>query len=432
MNEVNQAETDGDSGNPSGLPRAFISLASLPFRWLLAGHLSFFLAMQGLLLVRSLLAWDLTKSEMSLAYINLMVALPMVAGSLVGGAVTDRMERRSLVAIGQILILSCESLILSLILLGQLAYWHMLVTAFLVGCAFPFVMPARMAIVYNVVGRQHLPNAMALTAGASNLARVLGPALSGIMIHFFSLKGAYALSIFLYVIATLCMFRLPACHPGRQDGKSLLTDMIYGFRYVTGHRPIFLCLIFGMFPMLIVMPVQNLLVVFTDEVWNVGESGLGLVMTIMGIGGVIGALWVARMPHNARRVNLMITSTLAFAIFLAGFSLIPIFSLALIPLLIANIFANASQTLNNTILQLLVDDSVRGRMSSFIMLTFGLTPLGVLPIAFLSEQIGAPLAVFIACLVLALIVLGFYFFSPTLRHLDERVQETPHPHSMIR
>jgi len=409
----------------SKLPRGFVSLGSIPFRWFLVGHLSFFLAMQGLVLVRSLLAWDLTKSEMSLAYINLSVAVPMVIGSLIGGAVTDRMERKRLVVIGQTVILGCEGLILALILLEQIAFWHMVVTAFMVGCAFPFVMPARMAIVYDIVGRQHLANALALSAGANNLARVLGPALSGIMIHFFSLKGAYVLSIALYVLASICMLRLPACHPTRHDDKSLFADMLYGFRYVTGHRPIFLCLIFGMFPMLIVMPVQNLLVVFTDEVWRTGQSGLGLMMTIMGIGGVIGALWVARMPHNARRVNLMITTTLAFAVFLGVFSLTPSFTLALVPLLIANIFGNASQTLNNTILQLLVADNIRGRMSSFIMLTFGLTPLGVLPIAYLAERIGAPIAVFYACLVLVLIVLGFYFFSPTLRHLDEQALEAP-------
>jgi MFS family permease len=138
------------------------------------------------------------------------------------------------------------------------------------------------------------------------------------------------------------------------------------------------------------------------------------------------------MPHNARRSNLMITTTLAFAVFLGVFSLTPSFAFALVPLLIANIFGNASQTLNNTILQLLVADNIRGRMSSFIMLTFGLTPLGVLPIAFLAERIGAPIAVFMACLVLVLIVSGFYFFSPTLRHLDEQAKEAPHTHPPTR
>jgi MFS family permease len=424
VNDINGIKPPVISGQPDHyrFPRAFAALASVPYRWLLAGNLTFFLAMQGLILVRSLLAWELTGSEMSLAYINLMVAVPMVFGSLIGGAITDRVERKGLVIIGQLLILLCETVVLVLIFTDSLAFWHMMVTAFCVGCVFPFVMPARMAIVYNVVGRPHLANAIALIAGANNLARVLGPALIGLMIHFFSITGAYVLCTLLYLISTVCMLKLPACQPGDREVKPLLADMIYGFKYVTGHRPILICLLFGMFPMLIVMPIQNLMVVFTDQVWGVGDTGLGLVMTIMGIGGVIGALWVARMPHNVGRIKLMVYTALAFAVFLAGFSLTPWFYLALIPLLIANIFANASQTLNNTVLQLLVDDNVRGRMSSFIMLTFGLTPLGVLPVAYLSEKIGAPHAIFWACMLLGLVVIAFYVFSDTLRNLDERMQ----------
>jgi len=422
MNKMNHTEStqhEADMASRPESPQAFIALGSRPFRWLLAGHMTFFLAMQGLILTRSILAWELTGSELSLAYINMAVAIPMVFGAFIGGAVTDRVERRQLVIIGQMLILLNESIILLLLFFNKLEFWHMLGTAFIVGCIFPFVMPARMAIVYNVVGKALLPNAMALTAGGMNLARVLGPAMAGLLIHFITIKGAYFFSVMLYAVSSACMLKLPACYPEGREEKPLFADMVYGFKYVLGHRQILVCLIFGMLPMLLAMPTQNLLVVFSsDQVWDVGERGLGMMMSVMGIGGLVGALWVARMPHNVNRVKLMFITALAFAVFLAGFSLTPWFYLALLPLLVANIFANASQTLNNTALQLLVDDSVRGRMSSFIMMSFGLTPLGVLPIAYLSEQIGAPWAVFTACFLLFVLVTGFYLFSPTLRSLD--------------
>ena len=128
--------------------------------------------MQGQILTRSILAWDLTGSAQSLAYINLVVAIPMMFASMIGGAITDRVERRQLVIIGQCLITGNEIFILSLLLLGKLEFWHLLCTAFMAGCAFPFIMPARMAITVNVVGHERIQSAMAISGGAMNLSRV--------------------------------------------------------------------------------------------------------------------------------------------------------------------------------------------------------------------------------------------------------------------
>ncbi|MFT7688769.1 MAG: DHA3 family macrolide efflux protein-like MFS transporter, partial [Candidatus Azotimanducaceae bacterium] len=108
--------------------------------------------MQGQILTRTILAWDLTGLAQSLAYINLVVAVPMIFASMIGGAITDRVERRQLIIIGQCLITGNEIFILGLLLIGELEFWHLLCTAFVAGCAFPFIMPARMAITVNVVG----------------------------------------------------------------------------------------------------------------------------------------------------------------------------------------------------------------------------------------------------------------------------------------
>ncbi|MGY8791051.1 MAG: hypothetical protein ACKVKR_12385, partial [Pseudomonadales bacterium] len=93
--------------------------------------------------------------------------------------------------------------------------------------------------------------------------------------------------------------------------------------------------------------------------------------------------------------------------------------LALPLLMLANIFANMSQTLNQTLIQLLADNEVRGRMTSLMMLSVGLTPLGVLPVAYFAEIYGMDIAMFIACTLLFLAVLAFYMLSTTMRHLDE-------------
>ena len=118
----------------------------------------------------------------------------MIFASLIGGAVTDRVERRRLLVFGQSLIVANELFILTLLLFNKLEFWHMLCTAFIAGCAFPFIMPARMAITVNVVGPQRLQTALAFQAGALNFTRVVGPAMMGIVIAQTSFVNAYYFS----------------------------------------------------------------------------------------------------------------------------------------------------------------------------------------------------------------------------------------------
>ena len=377
------------------------------------------------MLTRSLLAWQLTGEATALAYINLVVAVPLIIASLIGGAITDRVERRRLLITGQCLIIANEIFILTLLLTGRLEFWHMLCTAFIAGCAFPFIMPARMAITMTVVGPQRLQSAMAYQAGAMNLNRVLGPAVMGVVIAQYSFTGAYVLSLTLYGCAIFCMFGIERSHssaPGSEK-KPLLADIAYGFSYIRQNRPVLICLLFGLIPMFLAMPFQNILVVMAEEAWQAGESGVGILMAAGGIGGVLGAVWIARRGDHASRLNVMLGSTFAFGVFLALFTQTGNFYIALIPLLLANLCASASQTVNNASIQLLVDDNVRGRMSSFMMLSFGLTPIGVFPMAIAADNYGAANAILSASVLLMVLVGVFYALSTTLRKLDSSVEE---------
>ncbi len=380
--------------------------------------------MQGQILTRTILAWDLTGLAQSLAYINLVVAVPMIFASMIGGAITDRVERRQLIIIGQCLITGNEIFILGLLLIGELEFWHLLCTAFVAGCAFPFIMPARMAITVNVVGADRIQSAMAVSSGAMNLSRVAGPAMMGIIISQYSVIAAYAVSSLLYGSAVFCMLfvkRNTATQP--KDGKKpLLADIIYGFQYIKGNKPVMVCLFFGLVPMFLAMPFQNLLVMLVEQNWQVGESGLGILMGAGGVGGVLGSIWIARRGDKSERLRLMIVTIIGFAIFLALFTQTSIFYLALIPLILANLCASAFQTVNNATIQILVDDNVRGRMSSFMMMSFGLTPLGVFPMAIAADHFGAANAILGACVALVVITAAFVGLSKTLRTMDSTVK----------
>lgn len=375
------------------------------------------------MLTRTIIAWDLTAAATSLAYINLVVAVPMIFASMIGGAITDRVERRQLVIAGQCLIAVNDLFILSLLLTGHLQFWHLLVTAFLAGCAFPFIMPARMAITAAVVGPEKLQTAMAFSSGALNLARVAGPALMGTVIATFSITAAYVVSVSLYVCAILCMFRVERSRsaPKGTPQQKLMADIMHGFSYVAKNRPVLICLLFGLLPMFVAMPFQNILVMLAEQAWQQGESGVGILMAIGGVGGVFGSIWIVRRGDTSHRLNIMLGTTVAFGLCLAVFAHTSNFYLAFIPLLLANMCVSASQTVNNASIQLLVDDSVRGRMSSLMMLSFGLTPIGVFPMAIAADQFGSISAITAACILLVVLVALFYFVSATLRNLDQNV-----------
>lgn len=375
------------------------------------------------MLTRTIIAWDLTHAATSLAYINLVVAIPMIFASVLGGAITDRVERRQLVIAGQCLIATNDLFILTLLLTGQLQFWHLLATAFLAGCAFPFIMPARMAITATVVGPDKLQTAMALSGAVLNLARVAGPAIMGVVIAQFSVTAAYVVSVSLYVCAIACMFRVNRSRssPKGTPQKKLLADIAHGFRYVANNRPVLICLVFGLLPMFLAMPFQSILVMLAEQAWQQGESGVGVLMAVGGVGGVFGSIWIVRRGDSSHRLNLMLGTTAAFGVFLGIFALTPTFYLALIPLLLANMCASASQTVNNASIQLLIDDSVRGRMSSLMLLSFGLTPIGVFPMAIAADRFGSVSAITAASVLLIVLVVAFYLLSATLRNLDFNV-----------
>lgn len=398
---------------------AFSSLKHQQFRWLYASNIAFFFAMNGQFVVRSYLAYDLTESELALGLVNLVVAIPMLVVSPFGGVIADRMEKRRLILAGQSLLVLNELLILVLIITNRLEFWHLLAVVFVMGCTFPFTMPARQAIVVSIVGREGLPNAVALQMGGMNAARVVGPVLAGAIIAVAGVRWVYIVAVSMYAIALISMTRVSKSPPVPGMGQqSVLSDLREGVRYVASTPPVRALLLLSIIPILLAMPFQALLVVFAEDVWHTGSGGLGLLQGFAGIGGIIGSFWVAWHSDSQRKLRLLMATLFAFAGTLFLFALSPWFILALPLVLVADVFASIFTTVNNTAIQVIITDDVRGRVMSIMMMTFGLTPLGTVPVAALAEAFGAPVAVAIAAVVTAALSLGVYVFSGALRSID--------------
>ena len=388
------------------------------FRWLYISNTTFFLAMQGQLVVRAWLVFSITWRELALGLVTLMVALAMLSLGPVGGVVADRFERRSLVVAGQTTVVVAELVVLSLLLGGRLEFWHILVQVAFVGAVFPFVMPARNAIIANVVGRRRLTGAMALTMTAMNVTRVVGPAVAGALIGAAGVTVAYSINVALYALALAGMMAVGRAPVADRADSSLLQNMAEGFRYVREHRLVLVLLFFGLVPMFLVMPFQTLLVVFAEEIWEVGPRGFGMLSGAAGIGGVVGAAFVAWRGNASRRLRLMMTSVFAFGLLMMGFALSPWFWLALPLLLAGSAFQAIYTTLNNTAIHVLIPDSVRGRVSGFLTMSFSLPMLGAVPISALAEVWGAALSVGLASLLAVVVAVVFYLASPDLRRMD--------------
>jgi MFS family permease len=178
-------------------------------------------------------------------------------------------------------------------------------------------------------------------------------------------------------------------------------------------------LVLSLVPIMLAMPFQALLVVFAEDVWDVGSSGLGIMQAAAGIGGIMGSIFVAWRGGSPRKLRMMMVSLLAFAGTLLLFALSPWFILALPLVLVADIFASTFTTVNNTIIQVLIPDAVRGRVMSLMMMTFGLTPLGTVPVSAAAEAWGAPAAVAGASALTVAIAVVIFFASQSLRGIDQ-------------
>jgi len=398
-------------------------LSNPHFRWMLGSNVAFFLALNGQGVVRSWLAFELTGSKLALGAIAAAVAVPMLVVAPFGGVIADRMERRRLIALAQGAVLTSELVLVTLLWLGKLQFWHLLCGTMVMGLAFPVSMPARQAIVVNVVGRESLTSAMAIGMGAMSASRVMGPLLSGVLIDVIGVRATYAVGVGLYLFALCTLIGVPRHQAAVPEGgrATVLSDLAEGFRYLVRNRILGMLLLFGLVPMFLAMPTQQLMVVFAQDVWHVGSSGFGVLQGMSGAGGIAGAIWVAR-RKGEKRLRVMVGSGLGFAVLLGLFALCPSFYPAVGLALLGYTLSAIYQTLNNSAIQLLLPDTLRGRISSFMMMSVSLPLLGTLPVGALADRIGAPAAVSIACALGAVFVTAFYVSSPTLRALDQLVE----------
>jgi MFS family permease len=337
------------------------------------------------------LVLDLTDgSGTALGIATALQFLPMLLFGMFGGVLADRYPKRPILITAQILMAVLALGIGLLTITGNAAVWHVFTMAFLLGLISCVEVPTRQAFVVEMVGRRDLSNAIALNSSIFNLARVMGPALAGVLIHLLGGTGPIflvnALS-FAAVISSLVFMRkseLTLAEPVPRAKGQLREGLKYVLRHEELLMPILLLAFVSMFSQSFSMSIA----LMAREVFKAGASSFGLASSMFAIGALAGALLAARRASMSRKV--LFAGAIGFGLFqiASGFAPVyPVYLGMLIPTGIALITIN---TAANSIVQLATSPEMRGRVMGIYMLVFtGGTPLGAPLVGWMSE-LGGP------------------------------------------
>jgi predicted MFS family arabinose efflux permease len=410
-------EQTGQAKRAGGLFNGLRPFSSQAYRYLFVGTM---LTMTGNFMQQVAQGWliyDLTSSPSWLGVVSFARGLPMLILALVAGVVVDRFDRRVVLITAQGLTALIAVILALLIATGLIQPWHVALTAFLSGCLFVLIIPARQALLSSTIERSQLGPAIALMSTGQNSGRIIGPALAGVLIAALGVAMSFAVQAFGFVLALLCALMLgpqPTAQASRRG--SALSSLTAGLRYVWGDSTVLALTSLQAIPAFLIMPYTQLLPIFARDILHTGPDGLGTLMMANGIGSVVGSVVIVLLPF--RRQGLFLLTSLAslglLLVFFAASTWLPL-SIGIMGLIgLAQAIYLAS---NNTLVQVATPDELRGRVMSVYMMSWGLMPLGSLPQGVLADWLGAPIVVAGTGLLSCLGVILFAIRSPAIRRL---------------
>lgn len=377
------------------LSHTFRSLRHRNYRLFAAGQLVSLIGLWLHSVAQSWLVYRLTGSSLLLGLVGFCLQIPVLLLSPLGGTLADRADRRRLLMLTQSLAGALALILGTLTLTGVVTVRAIFVLAVLLGTVNSFDQPTRQAFVVELVGKQDLPNAIAINSSLINSARVVGPAVAGVMIATVGEGWGFLLNGLSYgaVVAALAAIRLAPRPPAPARG-SALAEIRAGFEFVGGHAPIRALLLLVGLVSLVGMPYVVLMPIFADKILGGGPKALGILMGSTGVGALAGALLLAA-RSDARGLGRWVgLAAIGFGTGIALFSASRVFVLSCVILAGVGFCMVVQLASSNTLLQTLTPDRLRGRvMAVYSMMFVGMAPFGSLLAGAAAGRIGAPLTV---------------------------------------
>lgn len=363
------------------------------------------------------LVYQLSKSSFLLGLTGFVGQFPIFLLAPVGGYAADRWSRHRIIVCTQAVSVLLAFELAAITFSGVVQVWHVIALAGLLGLVNAFDIPARQAFVVQMVGRADMSNAIALNSSLFNSARIIGPAIAGVLVATIGEAWCFSANGISYiaVITGLLLMRLEP-HVEAPKPRSAGAHIVEGFRWVGRTRPVRALLVQLGVVSLVGMPYMVLMPIFADRILHHGAAGMGILMGTSGVGALIGAIRLA-MRQGTRGLGRWVGySTLGFGAALMLFSLSRSFWLS-VALLVPVGFAFITQMAGtNTLIQSMVPDVLRGRvMAAYSMMFMGMAPLGALLAGIGAAHLGAPLTVALGGALSCVSAVVFLSRLPSLR-----------------
>ena len=387
-----QAQVFDNPEHGFGLSRTFAALRHRNYRLFFFGQLVSLIGTWMQNVAQAWLVYELTNSPFKLGVVSFCSGVPVLLFSLWAGVVADRVPKRRLLVVTQTVMMTLAFILAADMFLGTIQWWHIAIMAFLLGTANAFDGPTRHAFVVEMVGRNELMNAIALNSAMFNTARIVGPALAGIILAAVGAAWCFVLNgvSFLAVIAGLVLMDVKP-YVGAIPTESPLKQMREGLSYIWHHptvRPLItLVAVSNMFA----LGYMALLPAFAQDVLHAGKVGYGFMSTAIGVGALAGALVIASLGNYQRKGLILTAGNLLFPVMVIALSLSKSFHLTMGCLVVAGFGFMAQNATANTLVQTTVPDTLRGRVMSVYMMVFlGFFPIGSLIAGAMAERFGVP------------------------------------------
>ncbi|HTO11015.1 MAG TPA: MFS transporter [Candidatus Binatia bacterium] len=383
--------------DPSRYPGALRAFAHRDFRLFWAGQLVSLIGTWMQSVAQSWLVLELTNSPFRLGLVGTLQFAPVLLFSFFAGAMADRLPKRRLIITTQSVMCAQALLLAALVHRGHVQFWHVAVMAALYGLANTVDMPARQAFVAEIVGKESLRSAIALNSATFNSARVVGPALAGLVIARWGTALAFFFNglSFLAVIAALSMLHTAGL-PRPRSGRSLRSEIGEGLAYARRTPRIALVMTLVLCVSAFFFNYNTLVPLLARDVLHQDAHGFGLLMTAVGLGAVAGAVALASLGTERPPVIVLVVSALVLGVASMTMSGVGHFGTAMALLVVMGFCGMLFMTGANTTVQLTVPDELRGRVMSLHTLMFaGMTPFGAFLVGSITQALGARAGFFV-------------------------------------
>lgn len=408
------------------LERLFESLRLRDFRIYFLGQMVSITGTWMQNVAQAWLVYRLTESSFLLGFVAFAGLIPVLVFGLAGGVLADRYPRKTLMVAAQTIALLQAVTLALLTLTGRVEVWHIITLAFVLGIVHAFEMPTRHSFLAEIVPRERLANAIALNSSLFNLARTAGPAIAGWLVAVSGEGVVFAINAgtFLLMLLGLWSIRMPASdgqRPGQRPGA-----LVEGLRYAAGHPRIRAALLLLASVSLLSTGYSVLMPVFSKTVFAGGPTTLGMLLGSAGLGALAAALRLAYLSGRQQLDRQLGGAVITAGVAMAGFAATGYLPLAMALLAVVGFALTTLIAATNTLLQMLVTDTLRGRlMALFSVLFIGANSLGNLLAGAVADWAGASATVLAFGLIAVVLGTVHRLYAPRLARQGGAPEEQP-------